>query len=75
LIDRIKELEIIHKYKNLLRVFKHQQLNHWLLNWEKMYAKTIRLNIFDVQKIDVCTISWMRWELLMWHSSSIKKQY
>jgi hypothetical protein len=28
LIDRIKELEIIHKYKNLLRVFKHQQLNH-----------------------------------------------
>jgi hypothetical protein len=27
-IDRIKELEIIRRYKNLLRVFKHQQLNH-----------------------------------------------
>jgi hypothetical protein len=49
-IDRIKELEITRRYKNLLRAFKHQQLNHRLLNWEKMYAKTIRLNIFDVQK-------------------------
>ncbi len=27
-IDRIKKLEIIRKDKNLLRVFKHQQLNH-----------------------------------------------
>jgi hypothetical protein len=27
-IDRIKELEIIRKYKNLLRALKHQQLNH-----------------------------------------------
>ncbi len=27
-INRIKELEIIRKYKNLFRVFKHQQLNH-----------------------------------------------
>jgi hypothetical protein len=50
LINRIKELEIIRKYKNLLRAFKHQQLNQWLLNWEKMYAKTIWLKIFDVQK-------------------------
>ncbi len=49
-IDRIKELEIIRRYKNLLRVFKHQQLNHWLLNWKKMYAKIIRLKISDVQE-------------------------
>ncbi len=48
-IDQIRKLEIIRRYKNLLRVFKHQQLNHWLLNWEKIYAKTIRLNIFDVR--------------------------
>ncbi len=48
-IDRIRKLEIVRRYKNLLRVFKHQQLNHWLLNWEKIYAKTIRLNILDVQ--------------------------
>jgi hypothetical protein len=48
-IDRIRKLEIIRRYKNLLRVCKHQQLNHWLLNWKKMYAKTIRLNISDVQ--------------------------
>ncbi len=49
-IDRIKKLEVLRKYKNLLRIFKHQQLNHWLLNWEKMYAEMIRLNLFDVQK-------------------------
>jgi hypothetical protein len=49
-IDRINKLEIVRKYKNLFRAFKHQQLNHWLLNWEKMYAKTIRLNTFDVQE-------------------------
>jgi hypothetical protein len=28
LIDRIREFEIVRRYKNLLRVFKHQQLNH-----------------------------------------------
>jgi hypothetical protein len=49
LIDRNKKFEIVRRYKNLLRVFKHQQLNHWLLNWEKMYAKTVKLNISDVQ--------------------------
>jgi hypothetical protein len=27
-IDRIKKLEIIRRYKNLLRALKHQQLNH-----------------------------------------------
>jgi hypothetical protein len=48
-IDRIKKLEIVRRYKNPLRVFKHQQLNHWLLNWEKMYAKTVKLNISDVR--------------------------
>ncbi len=48
-IDRIRKLEIVRKYKNLLRALKHQQLNHWLLNWEKIYAKTIKLNISDVQ--------------------------
>jgi hypothetical protein len=40
---------MIRKYKNLQKVFKHQQMNQWLLNWEKIYAKTKRLNLSDVQ--------------------------
>ncbi len=45
----IRRLEIVRKYKNLQRAFKHQQMNQWLLNWEKIYAKTKRLNLSDVQ--------------------------
>jgi hypothetical protein len=47
--NRIRRLEIVRKYKNLQRAFKHQQMNQWLLNWEKIYAKTKRLNLFNVQ--------------------------
>ncbi len=46
--NRIRRLEIARKYKNLQRAFKHQQMNQWLLNWEKIYAKTERLNLSDV---------------------------
>ncbi len=48
-INRIRELEIDRKYKNLLRVSKHQQLNDWLLNSEKVYAEAVRLNLSNVQ--------------------------
>ncbi len=48
--NRIKELEIIQKYKNLQRISKYQQLDQYLLNWEKIYAKTKRLNLSNVQK-------------------------
>jgi hypothetical protein len=41
---------MIRKYKNLQKTLKHQQLNQWLLNWEKIYAKTKRLNLSDVAK-------------------------
>ncbi len=47
--NRVRKLEMIRKYKNLQRALKHQQMNQWLLNWEKIYAKTKRLNLFDVQ--------------------------
>jgi hypothetical protein len=40
---------MIRKYKDLLKALKHQQMNQWLLNWKKIYAKTNRLNLFDVQ--------------------------
>jgi hypothetical protein len=48
--NRIRRLEMTRKYKNLQKALKHQQLNQWLLNWEKIYAKTERLNLFDVAK-------------------------
>ncbi len=47
--NRIRRLEIARKYKNLQRALKHQQMNQWLLNWEKIYAETERLNLSDVQ--------------------------
>ncbi len=46
----IRRLEMTRKYKDLQKTLKHQQLNQWLLNWEKIYAKTKRLNLSDVQK-------------------------
>jgi hypothetical protein len=56
--SRIRRLEIVRKYKNLQRAFKHQQMNQWLLNWEKIYAKTERLNLFDVQN-DRCAYDFL----------------
>jgi hypothetical protein len=40
------------------RALKHQQMNQWLLNWEKIYAKTDRLNLFDVQN-DRCAYDFL----------------
>jgi hypothetical protein len=51
--NRVRRLKIVRKYKNLQRVLKHQQMNQWLLNWKKIYAKTKRLNLSDVQN-DQC---------------------
>jgi hypothetical protein len=48
--NRIRRLEMTRKYKNLQKALKHQQLNQWLLNWKKIYEKTKRLKLFDVQK-------------------------
>jgi hypothetical protein len=56
--NRIRRLEIVRKYKNLQRTFKHQQMNQWLLNWEKIYAKRKRLNLSDVQK-DRCAYDFL----------------
>ncbi len=56
--NRIRRLEIARKYKNLQRAFKQQQMNQWLLNWEKIYAKTERLNLFDVQN-DRCAYDFL----------------
>jgi hypothetical protein len=56
--NRVRKLEIARKYKNLQRALKHQQMNQWLLNWEKIYAKTKRLNLFDVQN-DRCAYDFL----------------
>jgi hypothetical protein len=56
--NRVRKLEMIRKYKDLQRAFKHQQMNQWLLNWEKIYAKTKRLNLFDVQN-DRCAYDFL----------------
>jgi hypothetical protein len=56
--NRVRKLEMIRKYKNLQRAFKHQQMNQWLLNWEKIYAKTKRLNLSDVQN-DRCAYDFL----------------
>jgi hypothetical protein len=58
LTNRVRKLEMIRKYKNLQRIFKHQQMNQWLLNWVKIYAKTKRLNLFDVQN-DRCAYDFL----------------
>jgi hypothetical protein len=49
---------MIRKYKDLQRALKHQQMNQWLLNWEKIYAKTKRLNLSDVQN-DRCAYDFL----------------
>jgi hypothetical protein len=49
---------MIRKYKDLQRAFKYQQMNQWLLNWKKIYAKTKRLNLFDVQN-DRCAYDFL----------------
>jgi hypothetical protein len=54
----IRRFEIARKYKNLQRAFKHQQMNQWLLNLKKIYAKTKRLNLFDVQN-DRCAYDFL----------------
>jgi hypothetical protein len=56
--NRVRKLEMIRKYKNLQKAFKHQQMNQWLLNWEKIYAKTKRLNLSDVQN-DQCAYDFL----------------
>ncbi len=58
LTNRVRKLEMIRKYKNLQRALKHQQMNQWLLNWEKIYAKTKRLNLSDVQN-DRCAYDFL----------------
>jgi hypothetical protein len=56
--NRIRRLDIARKYKNLQRAFKHQQMNQWLLNWKKIYAKANRLNLSDVQN-DRCAYDFL----------------
>jgi hypothetical protein len=56
--NRVRKLEMIRKYKDLQKVFKHQQMNQWLLNWKKIYAKTKRLNLSDVQN-DRCVYDFL----------------
>ncbi len=56
--NRIRKLEMIRKYKDLQKAFKHQQMNQWLLNWKKIYAKTKRLNLFYVQN-DQCAYDFL----------------
>ncbi len=58
LTNRVRKLEMIRKYKNMSEAFKHQQMNQWLLNWEKIYAKTKRLNLSDVQN-DRCAYDFL----------------
>jgi hypothetical protein len=50
LTNRIREMKMIQRYRDLQQFSKHQQLNRWLILWEQMYAKTTRLKLFDIQK-------------------------
>jgi hypothetical protein len=56
--NRIRRFEMIRKYKNLQKAFKHQYLNQWLLNWKRIYAKTKQLNLSNVQK-DRCAYDFL----------------
>jgi phosphoglycerate-specific signal transduction histidine kinase len=56
--NRVRKFEMIRKYKDLQKAFKHQQMNQWLLNWKKIYAKTKQLNLFDVQN-DWCAYDFL----------------
>jgi hypothetical protein len=46
----IREMKIIRRYRDLQRVSKHQQLNHWLTKWETIFADATRLKLFDIQR-------------------------
>ncbi len=48
--NRIRKLEVVRKYRDLQRAPKNQQLDHWLLNWEKVYSDASALNLSDVQR-------------------------
>ncbi len=56
LTNRIRELKVIRKYKDLQQTSKQNltskrdQLNQWLLEWKRIYAKTARLNLSNVQR-------------------------
>jgi hypothetical protein len=51
LTNRIQKLKVIRKYRDLQQISKRDsnQLNQWLLKWERVYAKTARLNLSNVQ--------------------------
>jgi hypothetical protein len=56
--NRVRKLEMIRKYEDLQKTSKHQQMNQWLLNWKKIYAKTKRLILSDVQN-DRCAYDFL----------------
>jgi hypothetical protein len=58
--NRIRKLKVIRKYKDLQQTSKRDsnQLNQWLLEWERIYAKTARLNLSNVQE-DRCVYDFL----------------
>jgi hypothetical protein len=58
---------MIRKYKDLQRALEHQQMNQWLLNWEKIYARRNDWICLMCKTIDVRTISRMRYARWICH--------
>ncbi len=56
--NRIRKLKVIRKYKDLQLISKRDQLNQWLLEWERVYAKTAWLNLSNVQE-DRCVYDFL----------------
>jgi hypothetical protein len=50
LTNRIREMKIIRRYRDLQHGLKHQQLNRWLMKWKQVYAETTRLKLSDIQR-------------------------
>lgn len=47
--DRIRELEVSKRYRDLLKAPKAQNLDQWLLDWERIYAEAVKLSLPHIQ--------------------------
>ncbi|ERF70711.1 hypothetical protein EPUS_09493 [Endocarpon pusillum Z07020] len=48
--DRAREMDVIRRYRDLQRAPKYQQIDKWLLQWERVYTEAEQLSLPDVQK-------------------------
>ena len=48
--DRARKMELVRKYREIQRGPVNQQIDHWILEWEKICTDAEQLNIAEVQE-------------------------